>query len=192
MTGGKLHTGRSRNDQVATDTRLWLRDECKKIISYMTELVRVCVSRIEREVESGTSCGNAKREGDYLMPGYTHLQRAQPIRWGHYLSMWAWIWKADTERLIQLYPRINQLPLGSGALAGHPFNIDRKFLAESLGFTSIIQNSLNAVSDRDFIAEFLFWSTLTMNHFSRWAEDLVIYSSAEFGYVSLSDAYRYF
>ncbi|KAI9256569.1 argininosuccinate lyase [Phascolomyces articulosus] len=173
---GKLHTGRSRNDQVATDMRLWLRDEASKILGHLKELISITVARAEKEI-------------DVLIPGYTHLQRAQPIRWSHFLLSYAWLWQADAERLEQLIDRLNVLPLGSGALAGHAFNIDREFLAKELGFKSLINNSLYAVSDRDFVAEFLFWASLTMVHISRIAEDLIIYSSSEFGFVKLADAY---
>ncbi|KAI7885610.1 argininosuccinate lyase [Lichtheimia hyalospora FSU 10163] len=173
---GKLHTGRSRNDQVATDMRLWLRDEASAILAQLKELISVTVARAEKEI-------------DVLLPGYTHLQRAQPIRWSHFLLSYAWLWHADAERLEQLIERLNVLPLGSGALAGHAFNIDREFLAKELGFRGIINNSLYAVSDRDFVAEFLFWASLTMVHISRIAEDLIIYSSSEFGFVKLADAY---
>ncbi|KAI7872384.1 argininosuccinate lyase [Spinellus fusiger] len=173
---GKLHTGRSRNDQVATDMRLWLREEASKLLGHLKELIAVVVSRADREV-------------DVLMPGYTHLQRAQPIRWSHFLLSHAWLWQADANRLSQLIDRLNVLPLGSGALAGHAFSIDRDFLASELGFREPIPNSLYAVSDRDFVAEFLFWSSLTMTHISRIAEDLIIYSTGEFGFVKLADAY---
>ncbi|KAI8371709.1 argininosuccinate lyase [Radiomyces spectabilis] len=173
---GKLHTGRSRNDQVATDMRIWLREEASKILAHLKELIAVITARAEKEI-------------DVLIPGYTHLQRAQPIRWSHFLMSYAWLWQADAERLSQLIERINVLPLGSGALAGHAFNIDRDFLAQELGFRGIIHNSLYAVSDRDFVAEFLFWASLTMTHISRIAEDLIIYSSGEFGFVKLADAY---
>ncbi|KAI7891054.1 argininosuccinate lyase [Mucor mucedo] len=173
---GKLHTGRSRNDQVATDMRLWLRDEAKKILAHVKELIAVAVSRAEKEI-------------DVIMPGYTHLQRAQPIRWSHFLLSHAWLWQSDADRLEQLIDRFNVLPLGSGALAGHAFNIDRDFLAKELGFRDYIHNSLYAVSDRDFVAEFLFWASLTMVHISRVAEDLIIYSTGEFAFVKLADAY---
>ncbi|KAI9098109.1 argininosuccinate lyase [Phlyctochytrium arcticum] len=173
---GKLHTGRSRNDQVATDMRLWLREQAVELLSFLKELIAIAVARAEREM-------------DIIMPGYTHLQRAQPIRWSHWLLSYAWNWHADAERLQQLIHRINRLPLGSGALAGNPFNIDRSFLANELGFDGVMPNSLYGVSDRDFVAEFLFWSSLTMVHLSRFSEDLIIYSSAEFGYISLADAY---
>lgn len=123
------------------------------------------------------------------MPGYTHLQRAQPIRWSHWLSSYATYFTEDYKRLGQILHRLNQSPLGAGALAGHPYGIDREFLAEGLGFNSVIGNSLVAVSDRDFIVELMFWGTLFMNHISRFAEDLIIYCTAEFGFIQLSDAY---
>ncbi|KAJ1926463.1 argininosuccinate lyase [Tieghemiomyces parasiticus] len=173
---GKLHTGRSRNDQVATDMRLWLRDAARELVTFTRDLVRVTMERAAAEV-------------DIIMPGYTHLQRAQPIRWSHFLLSYAWVWQQDTERLEQLIERFNLLPLGSGALAGNPFCVDRELLASELGFRGVIQNSLVAVSDRDFVSEFLFWASLTMVHVSRFAEDLIIYSSSEFGYVTLADAY---
>jgi len=190
--GGKLHTGRSRNDQVATDMRLWLLDEVKVIKSVLVSLIRVLVER-------------ADKEKDYLLPGYTHLQvrywhylridfnlkqRGQPIRWSHLLLSYATSLRYDLERLHQLTSRISVLPLGSGALAGNPFNVDREFLAKELGFQSVAENSLWGVADRDFIAEFLIWSSLTMTHMSKLAEDLIIYSTAEFGFITLSDAYR--
>jgi argininosuccinate lyase len=173
---GKLHTGRSRNDQVATDLRLWLRGEIAALQSYLVQLIRVTVDRAEQEI-------------DLLMPGYTHLQPAQPIRWSHWLLSHAWAWQRDAERLAQLTGRVNVMPLGSGALAGNPFPIDRAALAEDLGFDAVTGNSLDGVSDRDFVAEFLFWSTMTMLHLSRLAEDLIIYSSREFSFVTLADAY---
>ncbi|KAL2912110.1 argininosuccinate lyase [Polyrhizophydium stewartii] len=173
---GKLHTGRSRNDQVATDMRIWLRSEAQAILAHLLALIRVAVDRAEAEI-------------DAIMPGYTHLQKAQPIRWAHFVLSHAWSWHADAVRLAQLIPRINQLPLGSGALAGNPFGVDRPAIAADLAFDGVIPNSLYGVSDRDFVAEFLFWSTLTMTHLSRWSEDLIIYSAGEFGFVRLADAY---
>lgn len=137
------------------------------------------------------------------MPGYTHLQRAQPIRWSHFLLSHVWSWIGDLERLEQLtkrYPfiyldlihsisRFNKCPLGSGALAGNPFEIDREFLAQELGFDEIVPNSLLGVSDRDFCAEFMFWASLHMIHLSRFSEDLINYCTSEFGFVVLADAY---
>ncbi|CAN5873549.1 argininosuccinate lyase [soil metagenome] len=173
---GKLHTGRSRNDQVATDVRLWLREEIVALRQHVRQLIRVAAERAAVEI-------------DILMPGYTHLQPAQPIRWSHWLLGHAWAWQRDAQRLDELAVRVNVMPLGNGALAGNPFAIDRQQLATDLDFASITPNSLDGVSDRDFIAEFLFWATLTMLHLSRLAEDLVIYSSREFSFVKLADAY---
>ncbi|KAI0082746.1 argininosuccinate lyase [Panus rudis PR-1116 ss-1] len=174
--GGKLHTGRSRNDQVATDMRLWFLHEIKDVVQGLRGLIRVLVER-------------ADKEKDILLPGYTHLQRGQPIRWSHLLLSHAFSFRADLERLAQIIPRVSVLPLGSGALAGNPFVIDREFLAKELGFASIAENSLYGVGDRDFIVEFQMWASLAMTHISRMAEDLVVYSTAEFGFVTLSDAY---
>ena len=131
----------------------------------------------------------AAEEIDMLMPGYTHLQPAQPVRWSHWLLSHAWAWQRDAERLDELAARVNVMPLGSGALAGNPFAIDRERWRKDLGFAGITHNSMDAVSDRDFIAEFLFWAALTMIHLSRLAEDLIVYSSREFGFVTLADAY---
>lgn len=174
--GGKLHTGRSRNDQVATDMRLWLLDEVEDIQASLKALIRVIIER-------------ADKERDILLPGYTHLQRGQPIRWSHFLLSHALSFRYDLERLQQLIPRISVLPLGSGALAGNPFAVDREFLANELGFQFLAENSMWGVGDRDFIAEFLMWASLTMTHMSRISEDLIVYSTAEFGFVTLSDAY---
>ncbi|KAJ3319127.1 hypothetical protein HDV06_006686 [Boothiomyces sp. JEL0866] len=173
---GKLHTGRSRNDQVATDIRMYLRDSCLEILKHLKAFINVALERANIEI-------------DVIMPGYTHLQRAQPIRWSHWLLSHAWSLYNDLERLQNIVSRFNKCPLGSGALAGNPFEIDREFLAKELGFEGIVPNSLQAVSDRDFIAEFLFWSSLTMIHFSRFSEDLINYCTLEFGYVQLADAY---
>lgn len=173
---GKVHTGRSRNDQVATDMRIYVRENLTKLLELVANFVTTILKRAEQEI-------------DVLMPGYTHLQRAQPIRWSHWLSMYATYFTEDYKRLKQILERVNQSPLGSGALAGHPYGIDREFLAEGLGFEAPIGNSLAAVSDRDFVVETLFWSTLFMNHISRFSEDLIIYSTAEFGFVQLADAY---
>jgi argininosuccinate lyase len=174
--GGKLHTGRSRNDQIATDIRLWLRDEIGLLRGHLLQLISVTVERAADEME-------------WIMPGYTHLQPAQPVRWSHWLLSHAWAWQRDAQRLDDLAQRVNLSPLGSGALAGHPFALDRHALAADLGFAGITPNSLDAVSDRDFIAEFLFWATMTMLHLSRLAEDLILYSTREFGFVTLADAY---
>lgn len=157
--------------------RLWLRDELTSLHGHLRGLIAVAANRAAAEV-------------DILMPGYTHLQPAQPVRWAHWLLSHAWAWQRDASRLAQVIERVNYLPLGSGAIAGHAFRIDRRALAADLGFTGgPCPNSMDAVSDRDFIVETLSWGALTGVHLSRWAEDLIIYSSAEFGYVRLSDAY---
>ncbi|KAI3432886.1 hypothetical protein D9Q98_010468 [Chlorella vulgaris] len=175
--GGKLHTGRSRNDQVATDTRLWLYGQLQLIRAALRELITAAADRAEAEV-------------DVLMPGFTHLQPAQTVRWSHWLLSHAASWQRDDMRLRDLMPRVGTLPLGSGALAGNPFGVDRQFLSHELGFEGrVCPNSMDAVSDRDFVAEFLFASSLHMVHLSRWAEDLIIYSSGQFKFVQCSDAY---
>lgn len=173
---GKLHTGRSRNDQVTTDMRLWLRDELDIIQKSLVGLLQVFVARAESDL-------------DIIMPGYTHLQRAQPIRWSHFLLSHAFSILNDLDRLKQIYSRVNRLPLGAGALAGNPFAVDRKFLQKELGFEGVIMNSMNAVADRDYVIEFMFWASMVMTHISRLAEDLIIYSTSEFNFVTLSDAY---
>ncbi len=173
---GRLHTGRSRNDQIATDIRIWLRQEIDLLAGHLHDLIATLLERAEHEI-------------DLLMPGYTHLQPAQPVRWSHWLLSHAWAWQRDAERLSEVRRRVNQLPLGAGALAGNPFQVDRAALAQSLDFEGVSANSMDSVSDRDFIAEFLFWASLTMIHMSRLAEDLIIYSSREFGFVTLADAY---
>ena len=161
---------------MATDLRLWLREELLARAQQLRTLIEVATERAAREI-------------DLLMPGYTHLQPAQPTRWSHWLLSHAWAWQRDAQRLQDLLPRVNLLPLGNGALAGNPFPIDRDWLAQELGFSAPTPNSLDGVSDRDFVAEALFWATMTMLHVSRWAEDLIIYSSREFGFVTLADAY---
>jgi argininosuccinate lyase len=167
----------SRNDQVATDVRLWLRSEIGHLRSHLHHLISTAADRAAAEV-------------DLIMPGYTHLQPAQPVRWSHWLLSHAWSWQRDVERLNDLSKRVNWMPLGSGAIAGHAFGIDRDLLAKDLRFSSgPCPNSMDAVSDRDFIVETLSWASLLSVHLSRWAEDLIIYSSSEFGFVTLSDAY---
>ena len=173
---GKLHTGRSRNDQVATDMRLWLRDQLKELEAWLKEFLQVTAARAEKEVE-------------YVMPGYTHLQRAQPIRWSHWMLAHGAAFATDLQRLREVIKRVNRSPLGCGALAGNPFGIDREAIAKELGFETLIYNSMSGVGDRDFVVETMQWGATFMMHISRWAEDLIIYSSAEFGFVKLADAY---
>jgi argininosuccinate lyase len=159
--GGKLHTGRSRNDQVATDTRLWIVDAERDILNDIVTLLEVGIHVALLHI-------------DILMAGYTHLQPAQPIRYSHWLLSHLTPIMRDAQRLQQLIPRANICPLGSGALAGNAFSIDRNFLANELGFDSVTPNSLDAVCDRDFVVEFLMWATLLCTHFSQFAEDVII------------------
>ena len=173
---GKLHTGRSRNDQVATDFRLWMLGAIPSLDSALQDLQ---VALIEQ----------AEKAGETVMPGYTHLQRAQPILLAHWWLSHYWSLQRDHDRLTDLTKRVSVLPLGSGALAGVPFEIDRLALAESLGFTEVSQNSIDGVSDRDFAAEYLFCATLMGIHLSKLAEQIVLFTSAEFGFFELADAF---
>ncbi|RWS08998.1 argininosuccinate lyase-like protein [Dinothrombium tinctorium] len=174
--GGKLHTGRSRNDQVATDVRLWMKESMNHLKKLTLDLIQVITLRAEKEIE-------------VIMPGYTHLQRAQPVLWSHWLLSYAWMLKDDFERLQNVLWRTDVCPLGSGAIAGNPFEINRDFITKQLSFRESSSNSMHAVADRDFVAEFQFWASLTATHLSRLAEDLIIFSTKEFGFVTLSDAY---
>ncbi|HVO94987.1 MAG TPA: argininosuccinate lyase [Terriglobales bacterium] len=174
--GGKLHTARSRNDQVALDMRLYLRDEVKIIID--------ALGALQRELTYA-----AKRYLDVIMPGYTHLQRAQPVLFSHHLLAYYDMFERDRERLSGCLERINVLPLGAGALAGTTFPIDRAYVAKLLGFPRISKNSLDAVSDRDFLLEFLAASAILFVHLSRLADELVLWSSQEFAFVELPDGY---
>lgn len=176
---GKLHTGRSRNDQVAVDMRMWLRDEIDAIAELLRGLIEVTVDR-------------AEREADFIFPGYTHLQRAQPVRWSHWLLSFCWMWARDLERLSALRDArygLSLSNLGSSALAGNPFGLDRAAVASKLGFSGATWNSLDDTSNRDFVAEFLFTASLLLVHCTRIAEDLCIYCAAEFGFVTLADRY---
>lgn len=172
----KLHTGRSRNDQVATDIRLWLNKNLIEIESNLKKLMNSFIKRAELEI-------------DVLMPGYTHLQRAQPIRWSHLLMSYTAALDRDFDRLIQLKQRINVCPLGSGAIAGNPFDIDRTTLAKDLNFSGPSINSIDSIGNRDFICEFLFVSSSIATNLSKLAEDFIIYCSKEFSFIQLSDAY---
>ena len=169
--GGKLHTGRSRNDQIATDERLYLRE----VVDEITNRIHGCQAAL---------LSLAERTVDVIFPGYTHLQQAQPIRFAHYALSLFFGLQRDRERLADCRKRINILPLGAGAMAGSAFPIDRAYLADELGFDGLSSNSIDAVSDRDFIVEFLAACTMMMIHISRACEDLVIWSSTEFGYVT--------
>jgi argininosuccinate lyase len=173
---GKLHTGRSRNDQAATDVRLYMLDKIASLREALVNLQRAIIEKAEAHIE-------------VIMPGYTHLQPAQPVLFSHWLLSYFWMLERDRQRLGELEQRTSILPLGSGALAGHALGIDRQFLAQQLGFTRLAENSMDAVSDRDHIIEFLAWAALLQVHLSRLAEDLITWSSAEFGFVELDDAY---
>ncbi len=173
--GRKLHTGRSRNDQVATAFRLWMRGE----IDGLSELLRF-VQRILVD--------SAERYRDAVMPGYTHLQRAQPVMWAHWCLAYFEMFERDAARLADCRKRVNVMPLGSAALAGTGFAVDREAVARELGFDAVSRNSLDAVSDRDFAIEFAGTCSLVMVHLSRMAEDLILYCSQEFGFVTLSDS----
>ena len=173
---GKLHTGRSRNDQVATDFRLWLLQTLPALDAALNDLQSALVEQ-------------AELAGETLMPGYTHMQRAQPILLAHWWLSHFWPLLRDRGRLTDLTSRVSVLPLGCGALAGTPVAVDRAALAESLGFAEASPNSIDAVSDRDFAAEFLFCATMIGIHLSKLAEQIVLYTSAEFGFLELSDAF---
>ncbi|MBI4710062.1 MAG: argininosuccinate lyase [Nitrospirae bacterium] len=174
--GGKLHTARSRNDQTALDLRLFMREEISSILKLITSFQRVLLDIAERHV-------------DTLMPGYTHLQRAQPVLLAHHLLAYLEMLERDKARFNDCLKRVNVMPLGSAALAGTTLPVDRKYVAGLLKFPAISGNSMDAVSDRDFVIEFLSASGLLMAHLSRLAEELVLWSSAEFGFIELPDAY---
>ncbi|MFN2577057.1 MAG: argininosuccinate lyase [Pyrinomonadaceae bacterium] len=173
--GSKLHTGRSRNDQVATDLRLWLRDEMDEVISTLRRTRQALLDIAEANTE-------------VVMPGYTHLQRGQPILFAHWCLAYFEMLSRDGERLSETRKRVNILPLGSAALAGTSYAIDREAVARTLGFDSVSRNSLDAVSDRDFCIEFAGALSLVMMHLSRLAEDIILYSTTEFGFFELGDA----
>jgi len=172
---GKLHTARSRNDQVATDTRLYLRS---KIVEFNREL----------KLTQEWLLSAAKKEKETILPGMTHLQHAQPVSLAHHLLAYFWMFSRDRERLADLVKRVNRMPLGSAALAGTPFPINRQKTAKLLGFDAPTENSLDAVSDRDYVVEFLSAASLIMMHLSRFSEELIIWSTPEFGYVKLDDS----
>jgi argininosuccinate lyase len=175
-TGKKLHTGRSRNDQVATDIRLYLRDEIDTLLVLETDLLRELLDLAGRHAET-------------IMPGFTHLQAAQPITFGHHLLAWFEMLHRDRDRLSDCRKRVNVLPLGAAALAGTTFPIDRHSVARALGFDAVAENSLDAVSDRDFAIEFCSVASLTLVHLSRWCEELILWSSQQFGFVDLPDRF---
>ncbi|MDF1620875.1 argininosuccinate lyase [Pseudothioclava nitratireducens] len=171
---GRLHTARSRNDQVATDFRLWVRDQCDAAIKGLDALIRALL-------------GQAEAGADWVMPGFTHLQTAQPVTWGHHMMAYVEMFARDLSRFSDARKRMNESPLGAAALAGTGFPIDRHATAEALGFDRPMANSLDAVSDRDFALEFLSSASICAVHLSRLAEELVIWSSAQFRFVAMSD-----
>jgi argininosuccinate lyase len=171
---GKIHTGRSRNEQVSLDVRLWLRDEIDRACVYLTAFMQALLA-----------C--ARRNPDAVIPGYTHLRRAQAVLWPHYLLAYFEMFARDFERLQQARARVNVMPLGSGALAGSGFPFDREAIARELGFAAVTRNSMDVSADRDFALDFLYAASTTMLHLSRFAEDWILYSSEEFGWLELGD-----
>lgn len=174
--GGKLHTSRSRNDQVALDVRLYLRDEIDAIAGALIALQSALLDQAENNL-------------DVIMPGYTHLQTAQPVLFAHHMLAYGEMLARDAGRLHDLRSRLNLLPLGAGALAGTTFAIDREWVAEQLGFAGVTRNSLDTVSDRDFALEFCSFASILMMHLSRLSEELILWSSADFAFVELSDSF---
>ena len=174
--GGKLHTGRSRNDQVSLDMRLYLRDEIRRILELLSIFKKSLTDLAKKEIKT-------------IMPGYTHLQKAQPVLLSHHLLAYWEMIDRDEARLLDCQKRVNILPLGAAALAGTNLPIDRKQVADLLNFPAISENSMDTVSDRDFIAEFIFATCLIMMHLSRFCEDLILWSSSEFGFVEISDSF---
>ncbi|MCK5878114.1 MAG: argininosuccinate lyase [Candidatus Marithrix sp.] len=176
VVGKKLHTGRSRNDQIATDIRLYLRDEIDLIINELVRLITALITVADQEAET-------------IMPGFTHLQNAQPVTFGHHLLAWCEMLWRDKERLQDCRNRVNIMPLGAAALAGTSYPIDRNYTAQLLGFAEVAENSLDAVSDRDFAIEFTAAAALSMMHLSRFGEELVLWSSTQFNFIELSDSF---
>ncbi len=174
--GKRLHTGRSRNDQVALDCRLYLRDESEALSEMLKNLLKTILSLAEENL-------------DTIMPGYTHLQKAQPITFAHHIMAYYEMFSRDLSRLDDWKKRMNIMPLGSGALAGTTYPLDRKFVADELDFADITKNSIDGVSDRDFVCELAFVLSMIMVHLSRFSEEIILWSSNEFGFVDLDDAY---
>ncbi|WP_077624111.1 argininosuccinate lyase [Sediminibacillus massiliensis] len=174
--GGKLHTGRSRNDQVALDMRLYLREALVQLSQQLVSVQKSLYQQAEANLET-------------VLPGYTHLQRAQPVLFAHHMMAYVFMFQRDIERLSDSWKRVNLSPLGAGALAGTTFPIDREYVADKLNFAGVCENSLDAVSDRDFVVEFLANASLVSTHLSRLCEELVQWSSAEFNFVELDDAF---
>ncbi|AOA59551.1 argininosuccinate lyase [Acinetobacter larvae] len=176
ITGKKLHTGRSRNDQVATDIRLYVRDEIDAILQLLQKLQKGILSLASQHTET-------------IMPGFTHLQTAQPVTFGHHLLAWFEMLFRDSERLVDCRKRVNRLPLGAAALAGTTYPIDRAYTAQLLGFEGVAENSLDAVSDRDFAIEFNAAAALIMMHLSRMSEELILWTSAQFKFINIPDRF---
>lgn len=174
--GKRLHTGRSRNDQVALDVRMYLRDETDEICGLLRQVMQTVLDLAEEHT-------------DTIMPGYTHLQKAQPVTFGHHLMAYFEMFRRDLERLADCRKRINVMPLGAGALAGTTYPLDREFVARKLGFDAVTRNSMDSVSDRDFIVELLSALSMIMMHLSRFCEELILWSSHEFSFVEMDDSY---
>lgn len=174
--GKRLHTGRSRNDQVATDVRLWLRDEISAIVALLNELQRALLEMADQNAET-------------ILPGFTHLQVAQPVSFGHHLLAYVEMFSRDAERMQDVFKRTNRLPLGAAALAGTSYPLDRERVAQTLGMNGVCQNSLDAVSDRDFAIEFSAAASICMVHFSRLSEELVLWMNQNFGFIDLADRF---
>jgi argininosuccinate lyase len=173
--GKKLHTGRSRNEQVALDTRMYVKEELAKVLGVLSQFL-------------GAIIGKAAAEGAAIMPGYTHTRRAQVVPFAHYLLSYYYMFKRDRERMLETLARLDVMPLGSGALAGSTLPIDREFLRERLGFARISENSMDAASDRDFVLDTVYCMVMVMTHLSKLAEDLIIYSTEEFAFIALPDS----
>ncbi len=174
--GKRLHTGRSRNDQVATDVRLWLREEIDTLAPLLRQMQVALIEVAEKNVET-------------ILPGFTHMQVAQPVSFAHHLLAYVEMFSRDEERLVDVRRRVNRLPLGAAALAGTSYPLDREMVARTLGFDGVCQNSLDAVSDRDFAIEFSSFASITMMHVSRLAEEIVLWMSQNFGFINLADRY---
>lgn len=174
--GKRLHTGRSRNDQVATDVRLWLRGEIDLIAVLLVDLQKALLAIAEKNV-------------DVVMPGFTHLQVAQPVSFGHHMLAYVEMFARDHERMLDVRKRVNRLPLGAAALAGTSYPLDREFVAQQLGMEGVCQNSLDAVSDRDFAIEFTAAASLVMVHVSRFSEELILWMSQNFGFIRIADRF---
>lgn len=175
-TGKKLHSARSRNDQIALDIRLYMRAEIKEILTMIRSLQRVLLETAEKNI-------------DIIMPGFTHMQRAQPILLSHHLLAYIYMLDRDSERFRDCLKRLNRLPLGACAMAGTSLPIDRRYVAKILGFDGVIENSIDSVSERDFVIEFIGDASIMMMHLSRFAEELVLWSTEEFGFITISDAF---